>query len=476
MKIYKLTELIKGISLNEFKKFGEFLRSPLHNKSQKILLLYELIEKHFENFQTKVIYRKAIAEHVYPREDYNDQNTRTLLSNFAKLLEKFLIYQEVENDPLLQKLALLKSLKERETVKNFETKAKEMFELMNKEFNRNMDYYHKQINLKDLWINYKGKNLELNLENQYYGLSDATDLLFIVTKLKVINSLLSRKYHTFGNIKLKFWCIDEALDYVESNLTHIQKKHPIVYSEYLTLMMMLNPERTNYFYDLKKHVLGNIGKYSMKELEEVYYSLTNYCVNKVNVGERIFLKDLYNIYKEFEANHFYHSIKHIQYTDFLSIVINALHFSEILWAEYFFKTYKIKVTPEFKKDTVNLSKALVLFHQKKYDEAVELLNQVGYRNSYFYLNAKEALVKIYYELAQWNSLESVADAMRHYLKRHRDVLLIQYDRYTNFLNLVAHLTKMSTNGKEAGLLKKELKKFPNAIGADWLTEKIRELK
>ena len=483
MKISKLTELIKGISLNEFKKFGEFLKSPIHNKSQKVLLLYGLIEKHFENFQSRIIYRKSISEYVYPGEVFNDQNIRTLISNFTKLLEKFLVYQEIDNDTNGQKLILIETLKKRGAVKNFEARARELFDSLRKEFNRNLDYYHREMNLRDIWIDFEGENLEVNLDNQYFELSDTADLMFIVSKLKIINSLLSRKYHTFGvkeatrgDIKSKFWGIEEVLSYIESNLAHIQKDHPIAYSEYLILMMMQNPRRTSYFYNLKKYVLRNIGNYSMRELEEVYYSLTNYCVNKVNIGERNFLKDLYNIYKEFEASHFYHNIKHIQYPDFLSIIMNSLHFKDILWTEYFYKNYKIKITPDFKKDTVSLSNALILFHRKKYDESVELLNRVGYKNSYFYLNSKETLVKIYYELGELNSLESVVDAMRHYLKRHRAVLLIQYERYMNFLNLVTHLTKMSKNGREAGMLKKELKKFPNAIGADWLTEKIKELK
>lgn len=474
MKIYKLSELIKSLSMHEFKEFGDFLRSPLHNKSRKILIFYELINKNFENFRSKVIYRKAISEYVYPGEKYNDQNIRTLISNFIKLLEKFLMYKQLEKDVSQQKLLLTKIFKERDALKNFEITAKELFDDMDREFNRNQDYYYRFINLKNTWINYSGENLEVNLDNLYYELSDAVDLLFIVSKFKTINSLLSRKYHTFGNIKLKFWGIDESKNYIKDNLTQIEKEHPIVYSEYLTLMMMLNPEKTKYFYDLKRHVLKNAGNYSMEELEEVYYSLTNYCINKVSAGDRNFLKNLYKIYKEFELSKLYRNMKYIQYTDFLSIIINTLYFDDIMWAEYFYKNYRNKISSEFKKDTENLASGFILFHHKKYNESIELLNQVSYKNSYFYLNAKEALMKIYYELGELNSLESVMDAMRHYLKRHREVLLIQYERYMSFLNLVTHLTKINSKLK-AELLIKELKKSPNAIGADWLEKKIREL-
>jgi hypothetical protein len=60
-------------------------------------------------------------------------------------------------------------------------------------------------------------------------------------------------------------------------------------------------------------------------------------------------------------------------------------------------------------------------------------------------------------------------------KRHRDVLLIQYDRYMNFLNLITQLCRISSNEKGLSALKKDLKKYPNAIGVDWVRKKIREL-
>jgi len=475
MKVYKLTELIQAMSENEFKKFGDFVRSPAHNRSAAVVRLYELIEKNFENFQSRILFKKVIAEHIYPNERYSDQNIRTLFSNFTRLLEKFLAFQEMEKDETLQSLLLVRSLQGREASKNLEATARELNDILEGEFNCNEDHYHKLQELRKIMVAYKGENLELNIDADYYKLAEEADMLFVISKLKTINSLLSRKYHTFGNIKLRFWCLDEILNLIKDNLSRVRREHPIIYSEYLIFMMMLYPKRKSYFQDLKKYVLVHIGEYKMDELEEVYYSLTNYCFNKVNVGERSFLKDLYSIYRKFETNKFYHNLKRIQYPDFISIILNSLHFNDVEWADNFFFKYKHKITPEFKKDTSNLSSAMIHFCRKKYDEAIRLASDVHYRNSYFYLNAKEILVKIYYELGELNALESVMDAMRHYLRRHRDVLLIQYDRYMKFLNLVTQLTKISSDGRDARRIKKDLERYPNAIGVDWLKEKVREL-
>ena len=103
MKESKLTEIIRGISQSEYRRFGEFLNSPYHNKSRNILQLYELINERFDNFDSNTISIKKIAGYIYGGGKKSDQNARTLISNFTKLLEKFFVYTEFDKNPLQQR-------------------------------------------------------------------------------------------------------------------------------------------------------------------------------------------------------------------------------------------------------------------------------------------------------------------------------------------------------------------------------------
>ena len=91
MRESKLTEMVKGISPAEFKKFGEFLNSPYHNKSRKIIQLYELINFSYDEFDANIITNEKIAKAIFSGEGDKDQNVRTLISTFTSLLEEFLI-------------------------------------------------------------------------------------------------------------------------------------------------------------------------------------------------------------------------------------------------------------------------------------------------------------------------------------------------------------------------------------------------
>lgn len=267
MKESKLEELITNITESEFKKFGEFIHSPFHNKSKKVIELYNFIEEQKINFDSNKITREAIARYVYKTKNYNDQNVRSLISSFTKLLEEFLAYNQQLKEPMKRNLLLLELFKNRGMHKSYELMDNYVKDSLVKEFNRNFDFYSIEFIHTGTELNYVGTNLDTNLDSYYDKMSDTMDKLYIVTKLNIINSSLSRKYQAFGNIKLKFSGSEEIIKYVESNLTEIKKSHPNIYSEFLILMMMLKPEKETYFQNLSKHVVKNLSKYNIEELE-----------------------------------------------------------------------------------------------------------------------------------------------------------------------------------------------------------------
>lgn len=477
MRESKLTEMVKGISPAEFRKFGEFLNSPYHNKSRKIIQLYELINFNYDEFDANVITNEKIAKAIFSGEGDKDQNVRTLISSFTALLEEFLVIEELNNNSLHGKTFLLKSLRDRNILKTFDMVSKEITDIQQKDFNRNTDYYYNEFTFKETWLNYHGEDLDLDLDKSYQEMSDNADHLFIVTKLKVLNTVISRKILSGISIYKTYWAVENILKYIEKNIDDIEQHHPIIYSEYKILMMVLEPDKVKHFHDLEKHVFHNISRYNEEELEQVYYSLSNYCVNKIALGEDKFVNELYKIHSNFEKTGFYSKNKNLQYTDFIGVIICGLNMKQMKWVEHFFETYKGNIASEVKRDTINLSSALIAFQNKKYKDCIGFLSKVGYKYTYFYLKSKETLIKAYYELGEIESLEAVVDAAKHYLKRHKEMLSIHFDRYILFLNYVINLLKLDKKQKpELKMLMKKLDENRTTIAREWLIEKIIEMK
>lgn len=477
MRESKLTEMVKGISPAEFRKFGEFLNSPYHNKSKKIIQLYELINCNYDEFDANIITNDKIAKAIFSGEGDKDQNVRTLISSFTALLEEFLVIEELNINPLHGKTFLLKSLRDRNILKTFDMVSKDITDIQKKDFNKNTDYYYNEFSFKETWLNYHGEDLDLDLDKSYQEMSYNADHLFIVTKLKVLNTVISRKILSGITVYKQYWAVENILKYIEKNIEDIETNHPIIFSEYKILMMVLEPDKVKHFHDLEKHVFNNISRYNEQELEQVYYSLSNYCVNKIAMGEDKFVSELYKIHSNFEKTGFYAKNKNLQYTDFIGVIICGLNIKNINWVKHFFETYKGNIAKEVKRNTINLSLALIAFYEKKYYECIGFLNNVGYKFTYFYLKSKETLIKAYYELDETESMEAVVDAAKHYLKRHKDILSIHYERYMLFLNYVINLSKLDKKQKsELKILIKKLDENRTTIAREWLIEKIIEMK
>ncbi|MEO6696056.1 MAG: hypothetical protein ABIY50_03940 [Ignavibacteria bacterium] len=476
MQNLKLTELLLHLSATEFKRLGDFVRSPFHNKNTSAVLLYDLFFRVSNEKTLPGLKREDIHRELFGSKKYNDPKIRSLLSEFKKLVEKFLTLIELENQPGHLRNYLIKGFCERNMLKNFNSAAIEISNDLKSEFNKNSDYYFNRLSFEHILAEQKGTNIEVNLDAQYFSLSDSIDYFFFATKLELANSLLSRKYHVLGNLKVNIKFIEEIIFFIKENISDIKRDNPIIYSEYLILMMMTSEGSDIYFHELQVFVLKNIRKYDIYELEQVYYPLINYGFNKVALGEHEYLFSIFKIYKTFERKGFYSEKKVFQDIDFISIIIIGLRLKKTAWVEMFYDSYKEKLKEEFKEDTTNLAKAMISYNKKHFDTAIGLLNKVNYSNSYYYLKSKETLIQIYYEQEQYETLQSLIDATKHYLKRRQGVLSIHYERYLKFLKCVNALLKARLKDKsEAGILLKEINAGNNSIAREWLLEKIKEL-
>jgi len=477
MKNLKLIEILSGLDTGEIKRLSEFIRSPFFNKNDVVISLFDYIVKSMKSSDETDLEKRSVWKIIFPGEKYNDLKLRSLTSELKRLIENFLTVISGDENETRKKISLTEFFEQRNMVKNFNAVSKELEDHFKNEFNRNFDFYTDFVSYERSVLNQKGRNIEKDLDWIYFGMSDNIDRYFISAKLELINSLLSRKYHVLGNIAPKVKFIDEMVTFVEENLSSIEKNDPLIYSEYLVLKMMTSENGDKFFNKLLNFVIKNIDRFKHNELEQVYFSVINYGFNKIAMGEKIYLKKIFNVYSTFEENGFYNRKKFFQDIDFISIVIIGLHLKNIEWVENFFHKYFKKILPDFREDTGNLIKGFIDYSKKNYNEAIESLSKVNYQHSYYYLKSKETLIQIYYEIGEFETMEYIADSTRHYLKRKKDVLSIHYSRYNDYLKYIAILLKARLKDKnEKGILINELKKNINVIGRDWLLEKVKEIR
>jgi hypothetical protein len=474
MKNSKIYEFINALTKVELIKLGEFVRSPFFNSSNKIILLYEYISRNRNNLTDQTLSREAIFNTIYTGEKYNDQKVRILISAFLKLSENFLIFNELENKAEIKDQLLLEALENRNMSKSLKMKCNEMLNNTEDTINKDEGYYSRKISLGNLMIKMKGENIEHNLEEAYFDTLKQADHQFMIQKLKLINSLHSRKYFTFGDLNLNIWIIDEIIFEIKNNTAFYKKNHPIIYTEYLTLLMMMHPENSRYFNDLKNFILKNISLLNSRELELAYYSICNYCFNKIALNEPAYFTKLYEVYKVFESAGYYRGLKNLQHIDFASIIMAALEVPDTDWAENFLNNYSDKLLKDFKEDTLKLTSAKISYCRGRYEKAAELASSVDYRNSFLYIHSKLILIQSYYELGNTEGIAFLIDSMKHYLRRHKKILNVHYFRYLSFLNYLTKLIRLDVIKKlQLRQMIKELQEENNIANKKWLLESFK---
>ena len=477
----KLKELVEIISSSsdkeERKRFEEFLQSPYFNKSERNAKFCLYLVKSSEEGMLSDISEKLIKSSVFGGESVTEKKFSSLCTNAKKLFEEFIILKEFENASGLQSNLLLKSLSRFGAQRNFDSLAKRIESNYKKVSYHDNEYFAGRIMFQKSIIERKGIEFEKDLSKEYFHLSDYVDKQFAISKLELLNSFISRKYHVLGKEKTELNLLEEAVRYVEDDREHFRKNETAIFSEYLIHKMMSSEDNEKYFHELFEYVSSNYRKFTQEGLELVYYPLINYGSNRAALGDNIFLNYVFRIYQSFEKNGFYGRLKSFQDLDFISIIIISLRVGKTQWTEKFQKKYSGRLNAETGQDTENLSRGLTEFSKKNYKDAVRFIEKVNYINSYYYLKCKETLIKIYFEANDIIALIPLLDSTRHYLNRRKNLLSIHYKRYVDFLKCVKQLVQVSQKDDKGNAYKirNELRSNHNIISHDWLLEKYNEM-
>jgi len=470
MKESRFLELTGSLTDKEFKKFGEFLRSPYFNKSKTVITFYNYLQKIFP-YLAKI--DTAYLSQTIFGDAKKEDKILGLISEFSKLLEKFYVHTTIEENELYMNNILLRRFSDKNLPKNFETLNKKVYRTIPKDFDRDQDFYLNNMQIELSRFYFKLERNEEKLPDDVRKVSEYLDLYFIITKLNLFHFL---NYYQKNNTKNEtdLFFTDEVLKYIESNSKTLKSHHPMIYGSYLILMTITKPEEEVYFRKLKSFVFSNIENFSLANAEYFISGLMNYTVEKCNEGNSRFQFERFEIYRLSEKKFIFKRLSFINHIDFQNAISASLGVNNIKFAEEFLFKYKSKLIPEFKKDTISSVKAQILFAQKRYDEALNYTNKIDYLNSIFYLKAKVLQSKIYYMQKEINAQHYLIDTVKHYLKRNEDKMTKKNcEMYRKYFLYLQKMTNPNNLIKSKLIeLRHDLEKESNIASKEWLLENL----
>lgn len=475
----EISELLKGISKDEFEKFGDFIKSPYFNKLPRLVKLYDYISGKYFSEGIDSITRESISSYMYSRESFKNESVRKLLSDFWKLLERFLAQEEFEKNEWDKNVLILRGLrKSRYDDKFFKMLKKVKYE--HKNSTQQIDEFYKTCtNLiseeYDYYFNTNPiKNNSINQEK-----SQALDLEFIANKLYLFQYMLSREYIN-RDLKFTYDFFEEITQYILQNRKKIIKDNPEIYRNFLGVKFIKgNAKKT--LSELKLFISEQ--KYFSKGITKPYWDFINLCMLKINTGEDIYFNDVFHYVNLLDKHNLISQDKAFNHNCFRITTSAALYCREFDWLKSFTVKYQSKIEKEYRDDIVNLTYAKLYFERQENDKSKEYCQKITYKNYLFYLSAKYILFKIAYLQNDIINLTTLKDAYIKYFDSHTEIPSIFKSGKIEFVNYIIELGKIREKNELQKNDEFEIDRFLKKINEDkvvnskeWLISEAKKLK
>lgn len=461
-----LTSLLSKISPPEWQRLRKFVHSPYHNSRTDIKELFDHLyqarkKQKDEEINLIVIYRRA-----FPHLSGDEKQMRYLFSYFKKLVEQFLVHEQWSNDEARAQLTLAHVLRHRQGERLVNRTLEKVRRKLLKGSFRNADYHYKRyLYYKEqfAFTDQQSRSTAISLQE----MSDEWTICFVAERLRQACQAL-----TYSQVSQKEFRPD-LLD----PIFNLLKESPFLklpsIAIYFHLYHMLNGSILgDHFAKFRRLIAKDKAKFPAGELKEMYLLAINYGIRRFNKGEKNFLQEVFNLYKEGLMLGVFIENGHLSRFSYKNIAMAGLGLEAYDWVEDFLYTYKDKIHPAYRQDTFNYNLAIFYYRKPDYPKAMQLLGQVEFDDVLNTLQAKSMLLKIYYDVGETEALYSLLDSFKIYVYRQR---LLGYHK-SNYLNLIrfvqAILRLRPYDEKAKSTLRKKIGDTKALAEKAWLLSKL----
>lgn len=477
MQATKLLALLKSLEKSEFRRFYKFVQSPYFNANQYVVGLYEYLRPYYPEFTSAKLEKEKVFAHLFPGETYMDTKMRNLISDLKQVVEEYLVVLELKMDKF-RKRKILKDAYNRKNLYDFFLKAtEELMTELEKNSMRDMDYF-----LDMLYLNYylffNPNTAKFTLANESLrAVIENLDRYYMLGKLRFNLEVSTRK--KFLAEKIDGLLMEEVKALIQEDQADSFGQLPLLYQR---VGQLQEEGRDDHLFaatvvQFKDH----LGLLSLEEQRIILQNLLNHCIQVYNTGVFEYVQKQFDLYKMGLEQQILIYNNRITDASFSNIVAISSALKEFAWAERFINDYQPFLEEKTGVFTKGISLAYLNYNQKKYAEAIQVLQNIQFSLPSYELRARGLLLRIYYELFAkedhyYELLASHLDAFRKYISRNKAISPQTLGAYKNLIVLVGKLLQCQVekfgDKKLLTALKKEVEKSRPLILKKWLLEQI----
>lgn len=462
-------DILCSLSQYELNRFDRYFAALSNDETQQKLWNY--VKPFFKEKTAHQIDKDELWTLVIGTGKMVPLKYARLLSDFTKVIEKFLLLEHYTKHETARALKLTQIYNTRGLVSCIQPQIKVAEESMKKNTYRDGEYYLSQY-LIDEQQNIYIESLDRREGEKHLTQTMASlDIYYVIQKLKYYASALH--YQKFLNQPIRIAFAEDLMRFAQAEQLI---KVPLIKIYVSIIHTLLEKNGHKAFEELRDSLALHAQLFPNEESEQLYAFAVNYCIRMINKGELEYLQKVFALYKQMLAEGLLTYKGSMSPWEFKNIVTVALRAKELKWAENFIDTQSVNVPQRDRENAYTFNMARYAFAAKRYDQVLSLLGSVEYDDVFYQLDAKATLMKTYYELGEYQPLLSLKESFRMLLSRKKLISETQRSVYDNFVRFTLRLFRVDVKDKKKlQALKKEIDSTPQMADKGWILEKWNEL-
>ncbi len=480
MKNSKLVRLLRKLSKEERQRFQVYLQSPYCNPHPRLCNLYEAILKYAPDFEHKKLSKAQLQKQLYGDKSYRDQKIADEISLLYRRLKDFLGLERQKQESLADETDSLQALSEKGLNDLFEIEFRRLEKgLLQRPF-LDETYHRQQLALAGARNDHFGRQ---HLRTQHEGLEkkhQALDQYYLAVKLRESCEALNRQHIINTEIPI---LLTDVLIQSLSEADHPYRKIPVIDVYFHIYQALAHPESEQHYEQMLDILDMYTSFFAPEESRAMYKYAQNSCIRRINQGAEGFEEKLFALYQTLIGNQLIFFEGELAHTDYKNIVSLALKLGKLDWAHEFLHGFAERLAPTFQENALRYAQAAYLTEKGETKQALSLLNAIGYTDVFYQLSARILMLRIYYQLEDYDSMAYQINAFRHFLGRNKEIekdKRNQYLQYLSWLKKVARLAEQRHLEDQSKWLSRQQKLQNDFVAAapmvqrSWLEKELRQ--
>jgi len=466
----KMIQMLRNLSPKELTRFGEYLASPFFNKDEQLPVFFHYLKKYAPEFESRNLEKERMLEKGIPGLALSEKKLGYLMSDIVEHLEGFIRYNQHMADDLEGYVHLLSKYNDWEADKFFEQTLRDARAYLDAEPYRNAPHFYKafllQSELNTFFDRQKKRAYDVSLQEA----ANYLDLFYLSTKLRYSCELINRQKLVASDYSLRL--LKEITDHLRE---HAYDDYPSISIYFQVLMTFLEGDNEVHFEKLKHQLEEHTEKFPPAEARDMYAYAQNFTIRKINAGDKKYLREYFNISVQALEKGLLMVDGDLSPWTYKNLVVAALRVGEYDWAEQFIKQYRSKLNEKFRANAYNYNMGALLFYKGNLGEALRLINQVEFTDIFYALDTRTMQIKIYYQLDEWDPMQSAIEAFKVYLRRNKTLSENVKLLYVNFLKFIDKLSRLTKRDKtKLEDLRSRIEETRQIADIGWLQAKVEE--